>query len=54
MSLATQLKEEGRLEGELNKERGIAKGMLEEGSDPTFVVRVTGLSLEQIKELQKY
>jgi predicted transposase/invertase (TIGR01784 family) len=58
MSLATQLKEEGRvegrLEGELNKEREIAKRMLEEGSEPAFVVKVTGLSLEQLKEIQKH
>ena len=54
MSLATQLKEEGRLEGELKKEREIAKRMLEEGSDPAFVVKVTGLSLEQLKEIQKH
>lgn len=51
MSLATQLKEEGRLEGELNKEREIAKRMLEEGSELAFVVKVTGLSLEQLKEI---
>jgi predicted transposase/invertase (TIGR01784 family) len=58
MTIAQQLREEGRLEGrlegELIKEREIAKRMLESGSDSTFVVKVTGLSLEQIKELQKH
>lgn len=54
MSLATQLKEEGRLEGKLEGELKIAKRMLEEGSDPAFIKKVTGLSLEQIRELQKH
>ncbi|MFT4060606.1 MAG: Rpn family recombination-promoting nuclease/putative transposase [Legionella sp.] len=58
MSLAEQLKEEGRekgrIEGELNKEREIAKRMLDEGSDPAFVAKVTGLSLDKIKTLQKH
>jgi len=54
MSLAEQLKQEGRIEGELNKEREIAKRMLDEGSDPAFVAKVTGLSLDKIKTLQKH
>ncbi|OJY54836.1 MAG: hypothetical protein BGO90_10405 [Legionella sp. 40-6] len=54
MSLAEQLKEEGRIEGELNKEREIAKRMLDEGAEPTFVAKVTGLSLDKIKMLQKH
>ena len=58
MSLAEQLKEEGRiegkLEGELNKEKEIAKRLLDAGSDPTFVAKVTGLSLEKINKLQKH
>lgn len=54
MSLAEQLKKEGRIEGELNKEREIAKRLLEEGSDPDFVAKVTGLSLDKIKMLQKH
>jgi recombination-promoting nuclease RpnB len=54
MSLAEQLKEEGRIEGELNKELEIAMRMLEEGSDPAFVAKVTGLSLDKIKKLQKH
>lgn len=54
MSLAEQLKQEGRIEGELNKEREIAKRLLEEGADPVFVAKVTGLSLDKIKILQKH
>ncbi|MBA2650536.1 MAG: Rpn family recombination-promoting nuclease/putative transposase [Legionella sp.] len=58
MSLAKELKEEGRLEGrlegELNKEREIAKRLLKEESDPAFILKVTGLSLEEIKELDKH
>jgi predicted transposase/invertase (TIGR01784 family) len=50
MSLAEQLKEEGRIE----KENEIAMRMLEEGSDPAFVAKVTGLSLDKIKKLQKH
>lgn len=50
MSLAEQLKEEGRTE----KEREIAKRMLDEGAEPTFVAKVTGLSLDKIKMLKKH
>lgn len=50
MSLAEQLKEEGRIE----KEREIAKRMLDEGAEPAFVAKVTGLSLDKIKMLQKH
>ena len=50
MSLAEQLKEEGRIE----KEREIAKRMLNEGMDPALVAKVTGLSLNKVKMLQKH
>lgn len=50
MSLAEQLKEEGRIE----KEREIAKRMLDEGAEPAFVAKVTGLSLDKIKMMQKH
>lgn len=57
MSLAEQLKEEGRiegkLEGKLEGEKEIAKRLLKEGSEPDFVAKVTGLSLDKIKTLQK-
>lgn len=49
MSLAEKLREEG----ELNKSIEIAKNMLAEGSEPVFVAKVTKLSLNQIKTLQK-
>ena len=58
MSLAQQLKEEGRIEGmhegELKKEKEIAKRLLDAGSDPAFVAKVTDLSLDKIKMLQKH
>jgi predicted transposase/invertase (TIGR01784 family) len=54
MSLADKLRHEGKLEGELNKEREIAKRMLDEGAEPAFVAKVTGLSLDKIKVLQKH
>lgn len=62
MSLASQLKkeglEEGRKEGRQvgrQEERiELARRMLEEGSSSAFVIKVTGLSVEQIKELQKH
>lgn len=50
MSLAEQLREEG----ELRKSIEIAKKMLDEGSDLVFVAKVTGLSLDKIKKLQKH
>jgi hypothetical protein len=31
----------------------VAKALLEEGSDPAFVAKVTGLSMDQIQKLQK-
>ena len=54
MSLATQLRKEGREEGRKEEQTQIAKRMLEEGSNQTFVIKVTGLSLEEINELQKH
>lgn len=54
MSLAEQLKEEGRIEGELNKEKEIVKRLLDEGAEPVFIAKITGLSLDKIKSLQKH
>ncbi|MFY7790431.1 MAG: Rpn family recombination-promoting nuclease/putative transposase [Polynucleobacter sp.] len=50
MSLAVQLREEGRLEGQYL----VAKRLLEEGADTAFVVKVTGLTLEQLTQLQTH
>ncbi|MFT4058969.1 MAG: Rpn family recombination-promoting nuclease/putative transposase [Legionella sp.] len=50
MSLAEQLREEGKNQGILE----IAGKMLKEGADPAFVAKVTGLSLDRIKTLQKH
>lgn len=57
MSLAEILKEEGREEGReegaFTKACNIAKQLLKEGTDPVFVAKITELSLEQIKNIQK-
>jgi hypothetical protein len=49
MNLAEILKEEGKHEGKLET----AKNMLLAGSDPVFVIKVTGLSLQEVKVLKK-
>ena len=49
MTLAEQLKQEGKQESALE----IAKRMLDAGSDPVFVEKVTGLSRNKIEALQK-
>ena len=61
MSLGEQLREEGRLEGryegklegELKSKSEIAKLLLDEGPDPVFVAKVTGLPLDKIKALRE-
>jgi len=57
MSLAEILKQEGwqegRQEGWQEANISIAKNMLLAGSDPVFVVKVTQLSLQTVKALQK-
>ena len=45
MTMAERLKEKIKLE--------IAQRILDEGSDPEFVVKVTGLFMKKIKSLQK-
>lgn len=54
MSLAEQLIEKGKLKGKLEGQLEIAKRMLDEGSDLTFVLKVTGLSLDKIKSIKKH
>ncbi len=39
--------------GENKGVKKVAKALLEEGSDPAFVAKVTGLSIDQIQQLQK-
>lgn len=39
--------------GETKGIKKVAQALLQEGSDPAFVAKVTGLSLEQIQQLQK-
>lgn len=57
MTIAERLRQESRKEGELNGElKGtlkVARRMLDEGSDLVFIVKVTGLTVAQIKALQK-
>jgi len=61
MTMAERLKKEaraegkleGKLEGELKAKLDVAKRMLDAGSELVFVTKVTGLSTEQIKSLQK-
>ncbi len=53
MSLAEQLRQEGVREGELKGKLEIAKRMLAEGSDPVFIEKVTGLSIDQVKKIAK-
>ncbi len=42
----------GELKGELKKSIEIAQNMLDAGSDPLFVVKVTQLPLDAVKDLQ--
>ena len=44
-------KEEGLKEGELNKQLEIAKNMIKEGIGINIISKVTGLSVEKLKEL---
>jgi predicted transposase/invertase (TIGR01784 family) len=54
--MCEEAREEGREEGEeigMEKEKLIiAKNLLSKGSTPEFVQEITGLSLEQIKEIE--
>ena len=53
MTLAERIEEKGRLDGRLDEKMQIAKKLLQEKTDPAFVAKITELSLEKIKELQK-
>lgn len=53
MAIAEQMMHRGLEQGALEKSIRIAKRLITEGSNPTFVMKVTGLSLDKIKELQK-
>ena len=43
--------EQGRAEGEAQKQREIAKRMLQENIEKSVITKVTGLSLEEIEKL---
>ena len=42
--------EQGRAEGEAQKQREIAKRMLQENIEKSVITKVTGLSLEEIEK----
>ena len=52
MSLAEKIRLEGELKGELKGKIETAQNMILEGSDPVFIMKVTKLPLNKIKELQ--
>ena len=54
MTLAEQLREEGKSEGQQQKAFEIARDLLKDGSDPSFVAKITKLTLPQIKDLKKH
>ena len=43
--------EQGRAEGEAQKQREIAKRMLQENIEKSVITKVTGVSLEEIEKL---
>jgi hypothetical protein len=43
----------GKAEGKIEGKMEVAQALLQEGSDPAFVAKVTGLTLDQIQQLQK-
>jgi len=53
MSLAEQLKAEGKVEGKAERDIEIAKRLLAEGVDVAFIAKITGLSVVKIKENAK-
>ena len=53
MTAVEQWKQEGEFKGISDERNKIALRMLAEGSDISFVIKVTGLTTEQIKTLQK-
>lgn len=53
MTLAEQLRTEGEIKGEIKGTLKVAERLLAENLELTFVQKVTGLSLAQLRELQK-
>lgn len=56
MTIAEQLEARGeargKAEGEIEGIKKTALNLLKEGTDPQFVAKVTGLSLDDVKRLQ--
>ncbi len=52
MTVAEQLKEEGKLEAIEQRNEAIACNLLKAGSDIEFVAKMTGLPLEQVTALK--
>ena len=53
MTIAEQMMHRGLEKGEIKGKLEVANNMILAGSDPAFIIKVTGLSLQKIKELQK-
>jgi predicted transposase/invertase (TIGR01784 family) len=51
-ALLEEGREEGREEGDQGARRAIARNLIQEGCDMTFIARVAGLSLEEIRQLE--
>lgn len=54
MNILEKREEKGRLEGEINKAKEIAKNLLKEGTEIALVVKATGLSKSEVEELKKF
>ncbi len=52
MSMAQRTREEAEIKGKLEEKLEIAQNMLDLGSDPVFIQKVTKLPLDVIKKLQ--
>ena len=48
-----EIKDSGRAEGEAKKAREVALKMLNAGMEPLQVAQMTGLTVEQVKQLQQ-
>ncbi|CAI1691480.1 MULTISPECIES: hypothetical protein [Serratia] len=51
MTIAEYLEQKGRLEGKLEEAVKIARSMLENGFERTMVMKLTGLSAEEVDQL---
>jgi len=58
MTIATQLEARGEARGEakgkIEGKLETARNLLQEGADPQFVAKVTGLPIDDVKRLQNH